>query len=93
MEGDLTWRVIASGCILQVLSRGPRGRQPAGGCDHHLTLYVPGGKVLYAAAENAGECPGSGDEEREAALSLFGTSDDLTAVQGVLEFFKALLGG
>ncbi len=55
-----------------------------------VEFYVPGGKVLYAAAENAGECTGNSDQEDEAALSLFGTDDDLDAVKGVLEFFEAL---
>jgi YD repeat-containing protein len=56
-----------------------------------IEFYVPGGKVLYAASENAGECQGHSDEEDEAALSLFGTNDSLGAVQGVLEFFQAAL--
>ncbi len=54
-----------------------------------VEFYVPGGKVLYAASENAGECTGDSDAEDEAALSLFGTDDSLGAVQGVLEFFQA----
>ena len=58
-----------------------------------VEFYVPGGEVLYAASENAGECTGNSNDEDEAALSLFGTDSDLGAVQGVLEFFKALEGG
>jgi hypothetical protein len=55
-----------------------------------VEFYVPGGEVLYAASENAGECTGNSDQEDEAALSLFGTDDDLGAVKGVLESFEAM---
>jgi DNA-binding beta-propeller fold protein YncE len=56
-----------------------------------VEFYVPGGKVLYAGTENGGECGGNSDSADEASLTLFGTDDDLGAVQGVLEFFQAEL--
>jgi hypothetical protein len=54
-----------------------------------VEFYVPGGKVLYAGTENGGECSGNSDAADEAALGLFGTSDSLDAVKGVIEFFEA----
>jgi hypothetical protein len=54
-----------------------------------VEFYVPGGKVLYAGTENGGECGGDGDAADEAALTLFGTSDDLDAVSGLISFFEA----
>jgi len=38
---------------------------------------------------NGGECSGFSDEADDAALSLFGTSDTLDVVSGLIEFFKA----
>jgi hypothetical protein len=64
-------------------------------CEHYeivvdlVKFYVPGGKVLYAGTENGGECGGNTDAADEAALELFGTSDDLDAVSGLISFFQA----
>jgi hypothetical protein len=54
-----------------------------------VEVYVPGGQVLYAATKGGGECEGNSDEADEAGLELFGTSSNLDAVKGVLDFFEA----
>jgi len=54
-----------------------------------VEFYVPGGKVLYAGTENGGECSGNSDAADEAALELFGTSDALGDVSGLINFFTA----
>ncbi len=67
-------------------------------CEEHeivvalVEFYVPGGNVLYAGTENGGECVGNSDEADEAALDLFGTSDTLDAVSGLISFFEAETG-
>ncbi len=48
--------------------------------------------MLYAETENGGECVGKSDEADEAALDLFGTSDALDAVSGLISFFDAETG-
>jgi hypothetical protein len=50
---------------------------------------VPGGHVLYARAENAGECTGSSDEIDEAALELFADPSGSSALQFLITFFGA----
>jgi hypothetical protein len=48
--------------------------------------------VLYAGAENAGECTGSSDEIDEAALELYAEPSGSSSLQFLILFFEAETG-